>query len=1022
MYRNCVYNSREKKITLFTWDAHGNRVREEVDYYPYLYLEDKKGEESSIYGTRVKKKEFANAFERKKFLQQSNITRVFENLPPAQQFLIDNYWMHCENDDFAKNEIKVMYLDIETYSKEFPDVETAPHTINLITVYDSLTKKYHTFGLKPYTSKNKNVNYTHCLGEEQLLKNFLKFYRSDYPDALVGWNNVGFDIPYLINRIVNVLGEDYVRDLSPVGRYYERIDKTAKFGTPMKYYVIEGVASIDYMVMYKKFSMDKQESYSLNYIAEVELGKNKIQYDGKLWELADNDWNTFVDYNIQDVELLVDLEHELQYIELLRFTSYLGMCDMEKAVKTVGVINGAIAVRARQRGEMIPTFVRPKTDEKIPGGYVAAPIPGLYENIVSFDANSLYPSVMISLNLSPETKLGRIEKVNDNRIDLYHVSGKRYELTPDQFKEFVKREDASLTKAKFLFSQKKRGIMPEFLDFLYRKRKEMKGKMIETKKYLKENKDSLSNDRVQELETLIKKLDTYQNAYKITLNSTYGYCANKYAPLGDDDIGKSVTLTGQAAIKKSNDLLTQFLKIKNIEISDEELSKVLIYNDTDSYVAETEIVTNKGIFDAASLWNEFQLKKTNTITTHGHEIQSVENDNLEVRTYDSKNNIVKWGKVKNLIRHKVSKKKYKIKAGGKEIIMTEDHGCMAIRDGELVRVSPKEIIDGDNMIIIDNNRHSIVSVEAIHIGEFVDEYVYDLEMCPDSTESTFFANDILIHNSCYISFKCIDQIGLTAVVDGKVTPEFYKFCDEVENYINAGMTKWAKTELNSSDSRFVFKREAICDKGILIGKKYYVLHVLDSEGIPINEFKYKGVDVVKTTMSKELKPDIKDIIECLIMENDLDKTNQKFNDVYQKFLNFDIRSICKISGVNNFESYVARADGLNLAPKTPSHVKAGYYHDLLVDKLGLTAKYEKFKTGDKIRWVYLKTPNAHGMSVMAFKDKFPEEFKEHFVIDYDIQFEKIIFAAIGRFYEAVGWTLRKPSENVRCELSKLLEL
>lgn len=857
MYRNCVYNGREKCIHLFTWDAQGNRVRQDLDYNPYLYLEDRNGDELSIYGTKLSKKEFRSGFDRTKWVQQSGVKRLFENLPPAQQFLIDNYWMDCENDDFAKNQLKVMFLDIETYSKEFPDVETAPHTINLITVYDSISKKYRSFGLKPYESKRKDVVYTHCKGEENLLKEFLKYYRSDYPDVLVGWNNVGFDIPYIINRISNVLGEDYAADLSPIGRYYERIDKTAKFGSPMKYYVVEGVSSIDYMVMYKKFAMEKQESYKLDYIAEVELGQNKISYEGQLWELADRDWNTFVEYNIQDVELLVNLDAELQYIDLLRFISYLGLCDMEKAIKTVGVINGAVAVRARQRGEKIPTFVREHSSGKIPGGFVAEPVAGLHENIVSFDANSLYPSVMISLNLSPETKLGRIEKIKDDQINFYHTSGRTYEFTPATLKKYIESENATLTKNKFLFSQKKKGIMPEFLDFLYTKRKEMKAKMIESKKRLKEHGNELDNHTKSELETLVKQLDTYQNAYKITLNSTYGYCANKFAPLGDMDIGASVTLTGQAAIKKSNDLLVDFLKTKNIEIPESQLSKVLIYNDTDS---------------------------------------------------------------------------------------------------------------------------------------------------------------------CYISLKCVEKIGIEAIKDGKITPEFYALCEEVENYINVGMGKWAKKNLNSSDSRFVFKREAICDKGILIGKKYYVLHVLDSEGIPVNEFKYKGVDVVKTTMSKELKPDIKNIIETLMMEMKLDKTNKLFNEVYDKFLLFDVRNISKIQGVNKYEEYSAKAVGLQMPPKCPIHVRAAYYHDFMVDKLQLGSKYEKFKSGDKVRFVYLKTPNQYGMNVIAYKAKFPPEFLEIFQVDYEKQFNKIIFAAISRFYEAVGWTLRKPSENLKCEILDLFSL
>lgn len=113
MYRNCVYNNRERKVFLWGWDSDGNRVKEEHDFKPYLLLEDKKGTEKSIYGTSLAKREFANSYDRNNFVKDSNIKRIYENLPPYQQFLIDNYWMSCEDDDFSQHPLKVAYVDIE---------------------------------------------------------------------------------------------------------------------------------------------------------------------------------------------------------------------------------------------------------------------------------------------------------------------------------------------------------------------------------------------------------------------------------------------------------------------------------------------------------------------------------------------------------------------------------------------------------------------------------------------------------------------------------------------------------------------------------------------------------------------------------------------------------------------------------------------------------------------------------------------------------------------------------------------
>lgn len=681
MYRNCVYNGKSKKIFLWTWDSVGNRIKQEWDYKPYLMLEDKNGEYTSIYGTKLLKKEFNTNYDRNEFIKDYGKKRIFENLPPYQQYLIDNYWHSCEKEEFSQHPLKVCYIDIECPGTKFAEPENPENVINLLTCYDSLTKRYTMFGLKKYIPIRDNVDYYHCKSEEDLLKRFIGHFSSDFPDVLVGWNSAGFDIPYLINRITFELGKEWADELSPIGRIYEKVNPTGKFGQPSKEYVIEGISCVDYYIIYQKFNLEKQESYKLDYIGEVELGMNKIEYDGSLWDLARDDWDTYCKYNLVDVEIIVELEKKMKYLDILRFLAYTGLCNLENAIKTVPCMNGAIAIRARYRDEYIPTFEKPVTDYKAPGGYVSDPIVGFAENVVSFDANSLYPSVMISLNLSPETKIGRLEIVGDE-YHIYHVSGKLYKLTKENFIKFIKSEKAAITKANFLFSQKKRGIVPEFLDNLYTKRKEMKGKMLDSRK--KGDKDSE------------KLFDSIQYAYKIHLNSLYGYMLNKYAPLGDEDIGTSVTTTGQAVIKKSNELFKDFLRNKLPEITEEQLQVSCIYNDTDSFVGETIINTDDGDIPVIDIWNDVYNESVLTKTPHGHD--KIEIKDLKVLTFNTRKGVREYANVKNIFRHKVSKKKYKIKSGDREIIMTEDHGLMVMRNGEMIRISPKEYQTGDKIL------------------------------------------------------------------------------------------------------------------------------------------------------------------------------------------------------------------------------------------------------------------------------------------------------------------------------------
>jgi DNA polymerase elongation subunit (family B) len=241
----------------------------------------------------------------------------------------------------------------------------------------------------------------------------------------------------------------------------------------------------------------------------------------------------------------------------------------------------------------------------------------------------------------------------------------------------------------------------------------------------------------------------------------------------------------------------------------------------------------------------------------------------------------------------------------------------------------------------------------------------------------------------------------------------------VENIINDGMTHWATKSLRSHDPRFVFKRESICDGAIFIKKKYYVLHMLDDEGVSVDKFKYKGVDVVKTTMPKAIKPYVKKVIEHMILTQSLKECNNIFNEAYDKFKELPINNISKNSSINNFEKYAAQCKGLQTVKSMPSHVKAAYFHNYLLDQLSISSKYEKIKSGDKVRTIYVKTPNKYNISNIGYRDEYPKEFEDIFIVDKEKMFNKLFYAAIERFYGAVGWTLRKPSENLKVELDDI---
>jgi DNA polymerase elongation subunit (family B) len=601
-----------------------------------------------------------------------------------------------------------------------------------------------------------------------------------------------------------------------------------------------------------------RENYKLNNIAITELGESKIDIgSGNLSTLADTDWDTFVEYNVQDVRLLIKLEEKLQYFELLRMLSYTGLTTMEAAMGSMSVVIGACAIRARYRNKKIPTFIRGADDGKQnEGAYVGDPKRGFQKYIVSFDANSLYPSVMITLNLSPETKMGVIESQTDKDVTICDVNGKTVVVPMAKFAKLVQDEKLAISKAKVLFSQKHKGIIPEMVDQYYKLRVQVRKEHKKIKRQLSEldKKDPL----YRSLKDKLSVLNIKQHTIKIFINTVYGALGNKVFPLGDDDLARSITLTGQAVIKQSNKILTDYIQQK-AGISAEEIEKntPIIYNDTDSSYISLE-----------------SLVKT-----------------LNINAIDSKS---------------------------------------------------------------------------------------------------------------------------------KITPEFHSLVDGIETHLNQQIQIWCEQNLNSLDSRITFKREVICDVGLFLQKKRYVIRVLDEEGIPCNKFKYTGVEIARTTMPAPIKPLAKKIVETMLLTQDQQKTNEVITEAYNVFQGLPISDFSFVTGLKGYEKYSGKCDGFKTVKSMPLHVKAAYHYNLLLKTLGIERKYEAIGSGDKIRYFYVKQPNRYGINAIAYKYYYPAEFETIFQPDTELMFEKIIYSAVERFYECVSWSPRKPGEATQCDLFELL--
>ncbi len=589
MYRNVCYNPRDETVTLFTWDDNGQRVVMDVSFNPYLYMETTmKGDATSIFETSLRKRIFKDSRHRNNFIKECGTNRVFENIRPEQQFLIDTFSTRNETLEFSENPLRIQYVDIEVYCPDFfPTPEEASQPINVITIYDSLDECFYTWGTKKLERKIENCEYVYCETETILLQCVLNFVHRASPDIISGWNSEGFDMPYIINRTTRILDEEQAKLLSPVRNIYSRM-MTGAFGREQQRWYINGVSCVDYLDIYKKFSIGLRESYKLDAIAELELGERKVDYGNtNLSALADDDWQTFVEYNVQDVNLLVKMEDKLRYLELLRMLAYTGLTTIESAMGTLSVITGATVIKARNKNLVVPTFIKDASNHgKYEGAYVGEPQRGFQHAVLSFDANSLYPNTMISLNLSPETKVGKITHKDETHVYVQHVSGKDFKLTHKDFLSFVDKEKIAVSKAKVLFSQKKKGIMPEIVDGIYQQR--VLVKKDHKKLRLKLSKMDETDPEYKLIKRQADQLDIKQFTLKILINTVYGYFGNKHAPIGDPDIARSITLTGQAVIKKSNDILRDYISANGTDGLDP-----VIYNDTDSSYISIERILRK---------------------------------------------------------------------------------------------------------------------------------------------------------------------------------------------------------------------------------------------------------------------------------------------------------------------------------------------------------------------------------------------------------------------------------------------
>ena len=552
---------------------NGERQKFKIKYRPTLYSPvNKHTGYNTLEGVPVLPTEFDSIKEAKEWVEshKNQPELVYGNTQYSYNYIADTY-----KGDIAwdLDKILMVTIDIEVQCQNgFPSPIEAAEEMLSITLKNHQNKKIVVWGIGKFETDRDDVTYVECESEVHLLKEFLTFWDKHQPDIITGWNTEFFDIPYICNRIIKLFGEDELKRLSPWGSVQAR--DVYNMGRQNQTYNIQGVAALDYLDLYHKFTYNRQESYRLDHIAFVELGERK---DGNPYdtfrEWYTKDFQSFIEYNIQDVEIVDKLEDKMGLIALALTMAYDAKVNYTDVLGSVRYWDVLIYNYLRNKNIVIPQ--KSKTTDKIEkfeGAYVKDPQVGMHKWVMSFDLNSLYPHLIMQYNISPETLVTDCKKV-DGLVDKV-LEGKVTNKTAH-----------CMTPNGAFFRKDKRGFLPEIMESMYNDRVKYKKLMLQAQQeYEDTKKPSLLKD--------ISRYNNIQMAKKISLNSAYGAIGNNWFRYFDLLVATAITTSGQLSIRWIEKALNVYLnKILNTEKVD-----YVIASDTDSvYITFEKLVDN--VFD-----------------------------------------------------------------------------------------------------------------------------------------------------------------------------------------------------------------------------------------------------------------------------------------------------------------------------------------------------------------------------------------------------------------------------------------
>lgn len=1012
-----------KMVQVWERDDNDNLVTKKYDAEYYCYIADEKGTQKTLFVdefSRASRKTFTNQWDMREFvtehLNQERPLPLFESdISPDLKVLSDFYYKA------PIPNMHVTFLDIENdadlENRDWPTIDDPYGDITSVAFYHQWKKEFVLITTPPpgydgelFTAEELGCDrVVYTKSEDELLHLLILEVKDS--DIISGWNCDRYDIPYILGSIRKHVGDDALtalcRDNIPAKK---RLIKSKFGGDDDLVYKLVGRVNIDYMDLYKKYTFAQLPSYSLENVADYELGYGKLNYTGTLPELYRADYKKFLKYNIHDVVLLRDIDDKMSFMDIVNRYGHDCCCRMHDVMGTVvGLDQALITFAHHELGQVVPDrgvdvglpeYISTVAEaggstEKYIGatvydldtfdetGAVTSTKKGLHKNIASIDVTSEYPKAMISNNISIETVTAFADRKNGDIIWASPMSYDRATIDekqeaanfnnminkrPNDFvlkRTYIKREAERLDDWSRVEKQESYcwgarndvvGIVPQILMRWFDDRLRFKALLKEQKELAQSLivDGSVPKDQQEQYEYHIGRqehFDRLQHITKIKLNSLYGAVGNSGSHFFNLAAAEATTLCGRGILNVMTENVAEILdNTRDIR------TPSIIYQDTDSVAADTVITTNRGDMSIEDLYHEGDRKWSDGEKEYSH------NPTIDVLTFDPPSDTEFLSPYNYVYRHKTSKKKWEITSDdGAVIVVTDDHSCMVERGGELISLRPSEMVITDLLIAVDKSEYALCSIRQTSaikrtatksircIGTFDDEYVYDIGV--DNDTPYFFGNNILVHNSCY--FKLPDEItepdDLVIYADyvaETANSKFYDYMVETHN-----CKDWQAKEIRAD-------REVVADRALFTDKKRYAMHLIDLDGYPVDKLKVMGLDVIKSTTPIKVKAFLNELLSRLLKEGHTEDQLSQFILDFRDELNSEFTPLDfgEPKGVKNIDDYKNRLYIRKLYDK--SKIK----HNVFAEPLTKKEKTElKNAEKDADRWKKI----TKGKSVMV---------------------------------------------------------